>query len=60
MKLLRCADSGLLIELEDLDEVQSWYATLSETPLEGVTALVPAARTILVQLDPERADVTAV
>src|SRR5690606_10457303 len=60
MKLLRCADSGLLIRLADREEVQRWYAPLSEPPLEGMTGLVPAARTILVQLDPERADVTAV
>lgn len=60
MRFLRCADSGLLVELADLEAVQALYAALAEAPPEGVTDLVPAARTLLLHLDPQRADVTAI
>ncbi|WP_190817611.1 5-oxoprolinase subunit B family protein [Saccharopolyspora pogona] len=59
MRFLRCADSGLLIELADLEAVQALYAVLAEDPPEGVTGLVPAARTLLLHLDP-RANAAAV
>ncbi|QIZ36556.1 allophanate hydrolase subunit 1 [Saccharopolyspora sp. ASAGF58] len=59
MRFLRCADSGLLIELADLEAVQALYAVLVEDPPEGVTDLVPAARTLLLHLDP-RANTAAV
>ncbi|MEV0089258.1 allophanate hydrolase subunit 1 [Saccharopolyspora sp. NPDC050642] len=60
MRFLRCADSGLLIELADLEAVQALFAVLAENPPEGVTDLVPAARTLLLHLDPQRADIGAV
>ncbi|GAA4613900.1 5-oxoprolinase subunit PxpB [Saccharopolyspora hordei] len=60
MRFLRCADSGLLVELDDLDAVQALHAALSDAPPEGVVDLVPAARTLLLQLDPRRADVAAI
>ncbi|GAA2777253.1 allophanate hydrolase subunit 1 [Saccharopolyspora taberi] len=60
MRVLHCADSGLLVELDDLDAVQSLYAALSAALPEGVTDLVPAARTLLLRLDPRRADPDAV
>ncbi|PKW15064.1 5-oxoprolinase subunit B family protein [Saccharopolyspora spinosa] len=59
MRFLRCADSGLLIELADLEAVQALYAVLAEDPPEGVTDLVPAARTLLLHLGP-RANAGAV
>lgn len=59
MRFLRCADSGLLIELADLEAVQALYAVLAEEPPEGVTDLVPAARTLLLHLD-ARANAAAV
>lgn len=59
MRFLPCADSGLLVELDDLDAVLALHAALSESPPEGVVDLVPAARTLLLQLDP-RADARAV
>lgn len=60
MRVLPCADSGLLVELRDLDEVMGVHAALRENPPPGVVDLVPAARTILVRLDPRAADPAAV
>lgn len=56
MRLLRCADSGLLVELDDLQAVQAMYAAIVDDLPDGVTDLVPAARTLLLRLDPNRAD----
>jgi KipI family sensor histidine kinase inhibitor len=52
MRLLRCADSAVLIELADLDEVRTLYDALADDPPVGVTELVPAARTLLLRLTP--------
>ncbi|MGP4015921.1 5-oxoprolinase subunit B family protein [Saccharopolyspora sp. 5N708] len=60
MRFLRCADSGLLIELADLRAVQALYAALVEELPDGVTDLVPAARTLLLHLDPRRANVAEI
>lgn len=60
MRFSRCADSGLLVELPNLDAVQALYAALAEAPPKGVTNLVPAARTLLLHLDPQHADVTEI
>jgi KipI family sensor histidine kinase inhibitor len=60
MRFLPCADSGLLIELADLQEVHALYAALADAPPDGVIDLVPAARTLLLQLDPQRSDVKAI
>ncbi len=57
MRLLPCADSGLLVELDDLDEVLALYAELEDDPPEGVLDMVPAAKTLLLTLDPRRSDV---
>lgn len=56
MRVLPCADSGLLVEVDDLPAVQALHAALADDPPQGVVDLVPAARTLLLQLDPERAD----
>lgn len=56
MRLMRCADSGLLVELEDLDAVRALHAGLVEQELDGVLGLVPAERTLLLHLDPDVAD----
>jgi KipI family sensor histidine kinase inhibitor len=56
MRLLPCGDTGLLVELADLDAVLSLYAVLVEEPPEGVVDLVPAARTLMLRLDPTRTD----
>jgi KipI family sensor histidine kinase inhibitor len=56
MRVLRCADSGVLVELDDLDAVLALHAALTRQRPDGVTDLVPAARTLLLRLDPGRAD----
>lgn len=56
MRISRCADSGLLVELDDLDAVHGLYAALVDAPPPGVIDLVPAARTVLLRLDPRTAD----
>ncbi len=60
MRLLPCGDSGLLVELADLDAVLSLYAELVDDPPEGVLDLVPAARTLMLRIDPVRSDPTRV
>ena len=57
MRLLPCGDVGLLVELEDLDAVLALHAELSVHPLPGMVDLVPAARTLLLCLDPRAATV---
>lgn len=56
MRCLPCADHGLLVELGDLDEVLALYAELVDDPPDGVVDLVPAARTLLLRIDPLRSD----
>lgn len=56
MKLFPCADQGLLVELDDLDQVLALYAELVDAPPEGVIDLVPAANTLLLRMDPARTD----
>ena len=54
MRLLPCGDSGLLVEVEDLDAVLALYAELVDDVPEGVVDLVPAARTLMLRIDPAR------
>jgi KipI family sensor histidine kinase inhibitor len=56
MRLLLCGDTGLLVELDDLDQVTGLHAALRATVPAGVVDLVPAARTLLVRFDPARVD----
>jgi KipI family sensor histidine kinase inhibitor len=56
MRLLPSGDTALLVELDDLEAVLAWYATLTEERPDGVIDIVPAARTVLVVIDPERTD----
>lgn len=60
MRFLPCGESGLLVEVEDLGEVLALYAELVEDPPEGVVDLVPAARTLMLRIDPARSDPAAV
>lgn len=60
MRIFQCADSGLLVELDDLDAVLALYSALVDAPPEGVTDLVPAARTLLLRIDPKQTDSLAV
>ena len=56
MRLLPCGDSGLLVELADLEDVLAYYAELIEDLPEGVVDLVPASRTLMLRLDPALTD----
>lgn len=60
MRMLRCADSGLLVELDDLGAVRALHAALTQSPPPGVIDLVPAARTLLLRVDPVTADMAEV
>ncbi|SDR66558.1 5-oxoprolinase subunit B/C family protein [Agrococcus carbonis] len=51
-RVLTVADTALLLEAGDLDETMRLLPALRAAALEGVTELVPAARTILVRFDP--------
>lgn len=52
MRVLRCGDVGLLVEVDGLEVVQALYSSLAGELPDGVTDLVPAARTLLVRFDP--------
>lgn len=54
MRMLPCGETGLLVEVDDLDGVLALYAELVDDPPEGVVDLVPAARTLMIRLDPDR------
>src|SRR5699024_6269011 len=58
MRILRCADSGLLVELDDLTAVHALHRGLAHQRLDGVVGMVPAERTLLLHLDPDIADTT--
>ena len=71
MRFRTCGDSGVLVELADLDETLRVFAALRSSEaagipgsnaLDAVTQLIPAARTILISFDPllaSRADIIA-
>jgi KipI family sensor histidine kinase inhibitor len=52
MRLLPSGTTALLAELDDLEQVQGLYDALSDDPPPGVVDVVPAARTVLVVVDP--------
>lgn len=60
MRLLPSGDAALLVELDFLDEVLALHAALCADPLPGVVDVVPAARTVLLVLDPARTTPAAV
>lgn len=60
MRLLPSGSTALLVELEDLDEVLALHRALAQAPPEGVTDVVPAARTVLLVTDPARTSLSAV
>jgi KipI family sensor histidine kinase inhibitor len=53
-RLLPSGDAALLVECDSLEEVLALHDALAADPKPGVVELVPAARTILVSVDPER------
>lgn len=52
MRLLPSGTTALLAELDDLEQVQGLYDALVDDPPAGVVDVVPAARTVLVVVDP--------
>ncbi|WP_053615385.1 allophanate hydrolase subunit 1 [Nocardiopsis sp. NRRL B-16309] len=52
MRVLTCADTGVLVEVADLAEVVALRAALAAQPPPGVTDVVPAARTVLLRVEP--------
>jgi KipI family sensor histidine kinase inhibitor len=52
MRLLPSGTTALLAELDDLEQVQGLYDALTDGPPTGVVDVVPAARTVLVVVDP--------
>jgi KipI family sensor histidine kinase inhibitor len=59
-RFLRCGREAVLVEVDDLDEALGLYAALREAKLPGVTDLVPAARTVLIKIDPAQTSPAAV
>jgi KipI family sensor histidine kinase inhibitor len=53
-RLLPSGEAALLVECDSLDEVLALHDALDEARPPGVVELVPAARTLLVSVDPER------
>ncbi|MFI7599071.1 allophanate hydrolase subunit 1 [Actinoplanes sp. NPDC049681] len=52
LRFLRCGREAVLAEVDDLDAALALYAALRDADLPGVVDLVPAARTVLIRLDP--------
>lgn len=53
-RLLPSGESALLVECDSIDEVLALHDALAADPRPGLVELVPAARTILVLIDPAR------
>lgn len=53
MRLLPAGDFGILVELEDLAQVLALNAALAADPPPGLVSALPAARTILLEVDPQ-------
>ncbi len=53
-RLLPSGDAALLVECDSLEEVLALHDALAAESKPGVVELVPAARTILVAIDPRR------
>lgn len=56
MRVLPAGSRGVLLEVDDLAAALELRALLLADPLPGVVDLVPAARTVLLVLDPARTD----
>ncbi|MGN6220973.1 MAG: carboxyltransferase domain-containing protein, partial [Microbacterium sp.] len=51
-RALPMGERAFLVEVDGLDEVLAVHAALAASGPDGVTDLVPAARTVLVRVDP--------
>ncbi len=54
-----CGDAAWLLDLDDNRLVHRWAAAVREAELPGVSEVVPGLSTLLVTLDPEITDATA-
>lgn len=54
MNILPVSLSALLVELDDLSQTLGLFEHLKAHPIEGVTTIIPAARTLLMHFDPGR------
>lgn len=52
MRILPCGTTAILVEVADLEAVLGLYAALAASPPPGVVDIVPAARTVLLVIDP--------
>ncbi len=52
MRILPVRDDCVLVELADLGEAMALFDALKTNPVEGITAIIPAARTLLISFDP--------
>ena len=59
MRILPSGTSALLLELDGVEEVRAWHVALMRARLPDVVDLVPAARTLLVVVNPVRAPAAA-
>ncbi|GAA3809611.1 allophanate hydrolase subunit 1 [Sphaerisporangium flaviroseum] len=50
-RFLRCGDSALLVEVDDVGEVVALYEALTAHPPQGVTDILPAARTVMLRFE---------
>ena len=60
MRVLPSGSAALLVELDDLDQVLALYAALCVERPAGVIDIVPAARTVLLVIDPAETDLAEV
>ncbi len=58
--VLPCGSAALMLELESLEDVLAVYAALLDDTPPGVLDLVPAARTLMLLLDPAQTEPAAV
>ncbi|WP_170222588.1 urea amidolyase family protein [Rarobacter faecitabidus] len=59
VRILPLGDRAMLVELASLARVLAFDAMLRANPIEGVTQVVPAARTVALHVDPSRVDAAA-
>lgn len=60
MRVLPSGDCALLVELSSLAEVLALFHEATGCPPQGIREIVPAARTLLVQFDPEAVSASAI
>ncbi len=53
MRLLPYGGRAVLVELDSVERVYGLVTALQRNPVDGVTEVVPAARTVLVKFDPD-------